>query len=190
MSVGHHPPPRSRPQRLRIGSLCTGYGGLDLAVHAVLGGQLVWYAETDRHAQTVLAARFPGIPNLGDIRTVDWTGIPPVDIVTAGFPCQNISDAGKRDGITGAQSSLWTAVADAVRVLRPRLVFVENVAALLRRGLDVVHADLAALGYDTSWTCLRASDIGAAHRRDRLFLLATRQDLLDDGGDVADPVRP
>jgi len=69
-------------------------------------------------------------------------------------------------------------------------VFVENVAALLRWGLDVVHADLATVGYDTSWTCLRASDIGAAHRRDRLFLLATRQDLLDDGGDVADPVRP
>jgi len=74
-------------------------------------------------------------------------------------------------------------------------VFVENVAALLRRGLDVVHADLAALGYDTSWICLRASDIGAAHRRDRLFLLATRRDLLsqhgdDAGGDVADAVRP
>ena len=196
MSVGHHPPPRSRPQRLRIGSLCTGYGGLDLAVHAVLGGQLVWYAETDRHAQTVLAARFPGIPNLGDIRTVDWARVAPVDILTAGFPCQNISDAGRREGLHGAQSSLWTAVADAVRHLRPALVFVENVAALLRRGLDVVHADLAALGYDTSWTCLRASDVGAAHRRDRLFLLATRRDLLDRhgvdeaGGDVADAVRP
>jgi len=74
-------------------------------------------------------------------------------------------------------------------------VFVENVAALLRRGLDVVHADLAALGYDTSWICLRASDIGAAHRRDRLFLLAARRDLLsqhgdDAGGDIADAVRP
>jgi DNA (cytosine-5)-methyltransferase 1 len=74
-------------------------------------------------------------------------------------------------------------------------VFVENVAALLRRGLDVVQADLAALGYDTSWTCLRASDIGAAHRRDRLFLLAARRDRLDGsldggGGDVADAVRP
>jgi len=70
-------------------------------------------------------------------------------------------------------------------------VFVENVAALLRRGLDVVHADLAAIGYDTSWICLRASDIGAAHRRDRLFLLAARRDHLLDGGggDVADAVR-
>jgi DNA (cytosine-5)-methyltransferase 1 len=171
--------------------LCTGYGGLDLAVHAVLGGRLVWYAETDRHARTVLAARFPGIPNLGDIRAVDWSQVAPVDVLTAGFPCQNISDAGRREGIHGDKSSLWSAVADAVRVLRPRLVFVENVAALLRRGLDVVQADLAALGYDTSWICLRASDIGAAHRRDRLFLLAARRDLLgDDGGDVADAVRP
>jgi DNA (cytosine-5)-methyltransferase 1 len=84
---------------------------------------------------------------------------------------QDISNAGKRAGISGQHSNLWTSVADAVRVLRPPLVFVENVAALLKRGLDVVHADLATLGYDTSWTCLRASDIGAAHRRDRLFLL-------------------
>ena len=87
-----HPPPTSRPQRLRIGSLCTGYGGLDLAVQAVLGGQLAWYAEVDRHACTVLAHRFPGVVNHGDIRTVDWTRVAqvaPVDLVTAGFPCQD-----------------------------------------------------------------------------------------------------
>jgi DNA (cytosine-5)-methyltransferase 1 len=85
---------------------------------------------------------------------------------------------------------VWTAVADAVRALRPAFVFVENVAALLRRGLDVVHADLAALRYDTSWICLRASDIGAAHRRDRVFLLAVRADLLDRDTHPADSVRP
>jgi len=196
VSLGHHPPHHPTHEHARdeprVGSLCTGYGGLDLAVEAVLGGRLAWYAETDRHAQTVLAHRFPGVGNLGDIRTVDWTAVAPVDIVTAGFPCQDISDAGKREGITGERSSLWGSVADAVRHLRPRLVFVENVAALLRRGLDVVQADLAALGYDTSWICLRASDVGAAHRRDRLFLLAARRDLLKPGvgGDVADAVRP
>ncbi|MFD4207060.1 DNA cytosine methyltransferase [Micromonospora tulbaghiae] len=85
---------------------------------------------------------------------------------------------------------MWSAVADAVRVLRPPLVFVENVAALLRRGFDVVEADLAAIGYDTSWTCLRASDIGAAHRRDRLFLLAAPAGRVGGGADVADTVRP
>jgi DNA (cytosine-5)-methyltransferase 1 len=171
----------------RIGSVCTGYGGLDMAVELVLGGRLAWYAETDRHASTVLAHHRPGIPNLGDIRTVDWTQVEQVDIVTAGFPCQDISNAGQRQGITGQHSSLWKHVASAVRVLRPHLVVVENVAALLRRGFDVVHADLAEIGYDTSWTCLRASDIGAAHRRDRLFLLATPAGR--GGADVANTVR-
>jgi hypothetical protein len=73
----------------RIGSLCTGYGRLDLAVELVLGGRLRWYAETDPHASTVLARHWPGIPNLGDLRAVDWTGVEPVDIIAAGFPCQD-----------------------------------------------------------------------------------------------------
>ncbi|QOC89680.1 DNA cytosine methyltransferase [Micromonospora craniellae] len=183
MSIGH-------TTAWRIGSLCSGYGGLDLAVELVLGGQLAWYAETDRHASTVLAHHWPGIPNLGDIRTVDWTRVEAVDILTAGFPCQDISNAGKRVGIAGEHSSVWKHVATAVRVLRPRLLFVENVAALLRRGLDVVHADLAEIGYDTSWLCLRASDVGAAHRRDRLFLLATPTPPRGGGADVADTLRP
>jgi DNA (cytosine-5)-methyltransferase 1 len=194
VNLAHPTPEPDNPEpELLVGSLCTGYGGLDLAVELVLGGRLAWYAETDRHAQRVLSARWPGVTNLGDIRTVDWTGVPSVDILTAGFPCQDISNAGKREGITGAHSGLWSAVVDAVRALRPPIVFVENVAALLRRGLDVVHADLAQVGYDTSWTCLRASDIGAAHRRDRLFLLAARRDQPGTGGgsgDVADAVRP
>jgi DNA (cytosine-5)-methyltransferase 1 len=177
------------PTGPRIGSLCTGYGGLDLAVELVLGGRLAWYAETDRHAQSVLNHRWPGVANLGDIRTVDWTQVEAVDVLTAGFPCQDISNAGKRAGITGEHSSLWGSVADAIRHLRPGLVFVENVAAILRRGLDVVHADLATLGYDTSWLCLRASDIGAPHRRDRLFLLAAPSQRLGTGANVADTVR-
>lgn len=115
----------------RIGSLCTGYGGLDLAVERVLGGHLTWYAETDPHAKTVCEHHWPHVANLGDIRHVDWSRVEPVEILTAGFPCQDISNAGKRAGITGEHSSVWTAVADAVRILRPPLVFVENVAALL-----------------------------------------------------------
>ncbi|TDB99398.1 DNA cytosine methyltransferase [Micromonospora fluostatini] len=183
MNVAHAAAPR-------VGSVCTGYGGLDVAVELVLGGRLAWYAETDRHAAAVCAYHWPGVPNLGDIGAVDWTRVEPVDILTAGFPCQDISNAGKRAGITGEHSSVWQHVAAAVRVLRPRLLFVENVAALLRRGLDVVHADLAEIGYDTSWLCLRASDIGAAHRRDRLFLLATPGEGRAGGADVADTVRP
>jgi DNA (cytosine-5)-methyltransferase 1 len=84
--------PAHAPDPPRIGSLCTGYGGLDLAAEAVLGARLAWYAETDPRASTVLTARFPGVPNLGDIRTVDWTRVEPVDVLTAGFPCQDISN--------------------------------------------------------------------------------------------------
>jgi DNA (cytosine-5)-methyltransferase 1 len=157
----------------------------------VLGGQLAWYAETDPHARTVLAERWPEVANLGDIRTVDWSTVEPVDVLTAGFPCQDISNAGKRAGITGAHSSLWSAVADAVRALHPAVVYVENVAALTKRGFDVVHADLAQIGYDTRWLCLRASDVGAAHRRDRLFLLAVPAGGFDGHcTDPADALRP
>ena len=119
----------------RIGSLCTGYGGLDLAVELVLGGRLAWYAETDPHARTVLAPAGPAWPTSATSAPSTGTASNPSTSLTAGFPCQDISNAGKRAGITGAHSSLWHAVADAVRVLRPPLVFVENVAALRRRGL-------------------------------------------------------
>ncbi|MEV0269790.1 DNA (cytosine-5-)-methyltransferase [Hamadaea sp. NPDC050747] len=165
----------TQPAQLTIGSLCTGYGGLDLAVEAVLGAHLVWYADNDPAASRVLAARYPNLPNLGDITTIDWTTVPPVDVLTAGFPCQDISNAGRRAGITGSRSSLWTTVAQAIRTLHPAIAFVENVAALRTRGLDTVVGDLAQVGYDTRWLCLRASDIGAPHRRDRMFLLAHRQ---------------
>ncbi|WP_018352005.1 DNA cytosine methyltransferase [Longispora albida] len=182
----------SRPPGPRIGSVCSGYGGLDIAVEVVLGGQLAWYAETDPAASRVMAHHWPSIPNLGDITEVDWGNVEPVDVLTAGFPCQDISNAGRRAGITGPKSSLWGVIAGAVRVLRPGLVFVENVAALRARGLDVVVADLAALGYDTSWLSLRASDVGAAHRRDRMFLLAAHPDPRDQRGrgEAADAVRP
>jgi DNA (cytosine-5)-methyltransferase 1 len=167
------PAAESAATRLRAGSLCTGYGGLDLAVLAVLDAALAWCAETDRHASAVLAARFPGIPNLGDLTTADWAAAPPVDLVTAGFPCQDISVAGHGAGIRkGTRSGLWNHIAQVLGQLQPSYVLVENVAALRIRGLGRVLADLAALGYDTQWASLRAADIGAAHHRDRIFILA------------------
>jgi DNA (cytosine-5)-methyltransferase 1 len=156
-----------------IGSLCSGYGGLDIAVLSVLGGRLAWVAENDQHAAAILAARFPETANLGDITVIDWSKVPAVDVLTAGFPCQDISCAGKRAGLTGGtRSVIWVHVAEAVRVLHPRLVVVENVAALRARGLDRVLGDLAEAGYDAVWRCVRASDVGAPHARERLFLLA------------------
>ncbi|MFL6072450.1 MAG: DNA cytosine methyltransferase [Mycobacteriales bacterium] len=157
----------------RIGSLCTGYGGLDLAVMAVLEAELAWCADNDRYAARLLAHHWPKVPNLGDITRLDWTTLEPVDVITAGFPCQDISYAGRGAGIAeGTRSGIWTHIADAVRLLAPELVFVENVAALRRRGLDRVLADLAKEGYDAAWSCLRASDIGAPHRRERIFIAA------------------
>jgi DNA (cytosine-5)-methyltransferase 1 len=163
----------------RIGSMCTGYGGLDTAVVEVLGGSVAWHAEVDPDASKVLAHRYPKVPNLGDITAADWSTVEPVDIVTAGFPCQDISYAGRGAGIQeGNRSGLWHHIADALGVLRPRFVVLENVAAIVARrpGLDVVLADLAALGFDAEWTCVRASDVGAPHGRDRWFLVAAPGD--------------
>lgn len=165
-----------------IGSLCTGYGGLDMgALAAFGGGRIAWVADPDPHVRALLAARLPDVPNLGDIREVDWTAVERVDVVTAGFPCQDISAAGRRAGIrAGTRSGLWHQVARAIDVLRPPLVVVENVAALRWRngGLDIVLGDLASSGYDCAWNSVRASDVGAAHRRERVFILAWRTDEL------------
>ncbi|MET9385347.1 DNA cytosine methyltransferase [Streptomyces sp. NPDC002928] len=160
-----------------IVALCAGYGGLEAAIRARIGGQVAAYAENDPHAATVYAARHPGVPNLGDITAVDWRQVRELyrpDVVTAGFPCRNTSNAGRRDGIHGQWSRVWKNVAEAVGELRPRLVFLENVAALRSRGLDVVAADLAAIRYDARWTCVRAGDpeTGAPHERDRWFAVA------------------
>ncbi|QIY64647.1 DNA cytosine methyltransferase [Streptomyces sp. RPA4-2] len=159
-------------------SLCTGSGALDQAVEAVTGLPTVLVGEKDPAASRLLASRLPLVDNLGDITAVDFAALAatvsrPVAL-TAGFPCQDISNAGPRGGIAGDRSGLWKTIVCAVRHLRPRLVFLENVAALRSRGLDVVAADLAAIGYDARWMCLRAGDpeVGACHRRDRWFAVA------------------
>ncbi|GAA4221436.1 DNA (cytosine-5)-methyltransferase 1 [Streptosporangium album] len=164
----------------RIGSLCTGYGGLDLAVMDVLGGAMAWHCQYDpddkhQYAARILAHHWPDVPNRGDITAVDWSAVEPVDILTAGFPCQDLSYAGRGAGIQeGNRSGLWYAIESAVRALRPGLVVLENVAAIVARrpGLDVVLAGLADLGFDAEWTGVRASDVGATHQRNRWFLLA------------------
>ncbi|MFC9292284.1 DNA cytosine methyltransferase [Streptomyces sp. NPDC057052] len=159
-------------------SLCTGSGALDLAVEAVTGLLTTVVAEKDPAASRLLAARMPHARNVGDVTAADWAALsaslPRPAALTAGFPCQDISNAGPRGGIAGDRSGLWKTVAHAIRHLRPRLVFLENVAAIRSRGLDVVAADLAAIGYDARWMCLRAGDpeVGACHRRDRWFAVA------------------
>jgi DNA (cytosine-5)-methyltransferase 1 len=176
-----------------VGSLCTGYGGLDHAtLDALGGGRIAWVADPDPHVATLLAARLPDVANLGDIHHVAWDTVEPVDVLTAGFPCQDISAAGRRAGIQpGTRSGVFFDVVRAVSTLAPKLVVIENVAALRWRGggLDVVLAELHHAGYDCCWTSLRASDVGACHRRERVFLLAWPRDRPWSEADTPGPPR-
>lgn len=168
----------------RLGSIFSGYGGLDMAAEQALGTSTVWHAETDRAADSVLARNWPGIPNLGDVTAVDWSNVPPVDVLTGGFPCQDVSMAGHRAGMrSDTRSGLWSHMAHAIAFLKPSLVIIENVRGLLSasadsdvepcpwcmgdepgihmRALGAVLADLASIGFDARWCGLRASDVGA-----------------------------
>lgn len=161
---------------MRVGSLFSGAGGLDMAVAGFFGAEVAWVVEHDPHAVRVLERRV-GVPNLGDVSLVDWNAVEPVDVLCGGFPCQDVSLAGRGVGIEGARSGLWRYFVDAIRLLRPRVVVVENVTALLVRGFERVAADLASLGYRFGWGCVRASDAGAPHRRDRVFVVAADADV-------------
>lgn len=154
-------------------SLCTGYGGLDMAVEALTGDKVAYVAESDPAASLVLAHHWPDVPNIGDVTTYDFTQLAGlVDTITAGFSCQDISNAGPREGIGGDRSKIWKDVCRAIRDIRPGHAYLENVAAIRSRGLNVVAEDLASVGYDLWWTCLRASDVGAAHERFRWLGIA------------------
>ncbi len=119
-------------RRLRVGSLFSGYGGLDLAVEEVFDGETVWFSEFGPAPARVFAHHWPGVPNLGDITTVDWRTVEPVDVICGGFPCQDVSTVGKRAGLhPGTRSGLWARMAEAIDVLRPEWVVAENVRGLL-----------------------------------------------------------
>lgn len=181
----------------RIGSLFSGYEGLGLGVRAAIGGETVFVSDIEPAANAILAHRLPGIPNLGDIAAVDWATVPAVDVLTGGFPCQDVSMAGRRAGMhTHTRSGLWDVMAGAIEALRPGLVVIENVRGLLSadahsnmescswclgnlageptmRALGAVLGDLAGLGYDAAWFGLPAADVGAPHGRFRVFIVAT-----------------
>lgn len=170
-----------------------------MAVERIFGGQVVWHSEMDKDACAVLAHRFPDVPNLGDITQIDWETVDPVDVICGGFPCQDLSAAGKRAGIKeGTRSGLWANFAEAIRVLRPSYVVIENVRGILSakahreveqqdahlgeagqperpvlRAIGAVCGDLSDIGYGARWTTLAASAVGAPHRRERVFILAT-----------------
>lgn len=174
----------------RIGSLCSGTGQLDEAVRAVYGGTTAWVSDVCKFTKggepghhdpcrspcTILAHHYPDAPNLGDFTRTDWSTVEPVDILTAGFPCQPVSNAGKQLGDLD-ERWLWDDVLRAVREVRPGLVALENVRGLLtaRSGglFGRVVGTLADVGYDVRWHCVKASDVGATHSRFRIFIAAT-----------------
>ena len=179
-----------------IGSLFTGYGGLDMAVRMALdpSARVAWTSDVEPGPCRLAEVRWPGIPNLGDVTQVDWSGVEPVDIICGGSPCQDLSLAGRRAGMaSGTRSGLWESMFEAIKTLRPRLVVWENVRGALTSGAfslveseqgllgdgadgpalraaGRVVGDLASVGYDAQWCVIRASDVGAPHQRERLFL--------------------
>ncbi len=163
---------------LRELALFAGAGGGILGGH-LLGWRTICAVEIEPYPASVLCARqndgiLPPFPIWDDVCTFDgrpWRGI--VDVVSGGFPCQDISVAGKGAGITGERSGLWSEMARIIGEVRPRFVFVENSPALITRGLGTVLGDLAALGYDCRWTVLGAADVGAPHQRDRLWIVGS-----------------
>lgn len=146
-----------------------------MAVERVLGGRMTWYSEFEKHPSTLLATRFPGIPNLGDLTKIDWSAVPPVDILTGGYPCQPFSQAGKRLGEDDPRH-LWPFIREAIRVLRPKLAILENVSGHRSKGFSTVLRDCAEDGLHARWVSVRASDVGAPHQRERLFFIVTDPD--------------
>jgi DNA (cytosine-5)-methyltransferase 1 len=164
--------------------LFSGIGGFSLGLERA-GMRTVAFCEIDPFCRRVLAKHWPGVPVYSDVSKLTAEqlrsdGID-VDVICGGFPCQDISDAGLRAGITGERSGLWGAYSRLIGELRPRYVIVENVAALLGRGLDRVLGDLAAIRYDAEWHCIPAGNLGAPHERDRLWIVAYPNEARHEG---------
>ena len=180
-----------------IGSLFTGYGGLDMGVAMAVDpdARVAWTSDVEKGPCRLAQVRWPDTPNLGDITQINWANVEPVDIICGGSPCQDLSLAGKRAGMaSGTRSGLWESMAAAVETIRPRLVVWENVLGALSarayspvesepwmlgagtngpalRAAGRVAGDLATIGYSCAWHVVRASDAGAPHQRARFFLI-------------------
>ncbi len=162
--------------KLRVLDLFSGLGGFSLGLERA-GMRTVAFCEIEKFPQAILRKHWPNVPIYDDIRTLTADklrsdGIGTIDVICGGFPCQDISVAGNGAGIGGERSGLWKEYARLIGELRPSYVIVENVAALLSRGLGVVLGDLASIGYDAEWHCIPASAVGAPHKRDRVWIIA------------------
>lgn len=159
---------------LNVLDLCSGIGGFSLGLERA-GARTVAFCEISDQCRAILARNWPHVRSFQDIRTLDReqvAGLGAIDAIAAGFPCQNISLAGDGAGLAGDRSILFWEVIRAVRMVRPRVVLLENVEALLGRGMGDVLGALAREGYDAEWDCIRAFDAGRPHVRKRIFIVA------------------
>lgn len=156
---------------MKLGSLCTGYGGLDMAVSRVFNAETVWVSDNDPKVSQWLSEKLPELPNLGDVKQIDWPTVPEVDIITAGYPCQPFSLAGKRKGVDDPRH-IWPWIFEGICTLRPRYVVLENVPGHRRQGFGEVLGSLAEARYDSRWISIPASLAGAPHKRERVFIVA------------------
>ncbi len=155
---------------LSVGSLFAGIGGFDLGLERTGGFKTKWQVEIDPYCQRVLAKHWPDVKRYGDIRTV--TDVERVDVLCGGFPCQDISLSGSGGGLDGERSKLWFEYLRLIHLVRPKYILIENSPALLRRGVARVLGGLAAAGFDAEWSVLSASDFGAPHERERIWIVA------------------
>jgi DNA (cytosine-5)-methyltransferase 1 len=157
---------------MRYGSLFSGIGGMDLGLDRA-GMECRWQVEIDPFCRKVLAKHWPNVARFEDVRNVGKHNLEPVDLIAGGFPCQDISQVGRRrEGINGYRSSLWFEFYRIICELRPRFMLVENVSDLLVRGMGAVLGCLASIGYDAEWQVLPASAFGLPHKRNRVFIIA------------------
>jgi len=159
---------------MKMLDLFSGIGGFSLAAQWVWGEELeiVGFCEIEKYCQEVLKKNFPGVPIYDDITKLNGKDFKNIDLITGGFPCQDISVAGKGAGIEGSRSSLWFEMHRIIGEVRPSFALIENVPMLVIRGGTRVIADLAEIGYDSSWTIIGADDVGAWHRRKRIWIVA------------------
>ncbi len=161
---------------LTVLDLFSGSGGFSLGLERAGGFRTVAFCEVNPFARRVLAKHWPGVRCYEDVRLLSAERLSAdeisVDVIAGGFPCQDISVAGKGAGLSGDQSGLWFEFLRLIGEIRPKYVIVENVANLLRRGFGDVLGGLAEAGYDAEWDCIPATFVGAPHNRDRLWLIA------------------
>lgn len=168
---------------MRVLDLFSGIGGFSLGLERA-GMRTVAFCEIEPYCRAVLRKHWPDVPIFEDVRKLTASDVPGVDVICGGFPCQDISLAGKGAGLAGERSGLWREYSRLIGEIRPKFVIVENVAALLGRGIGDVLGDLASLGYDAEWHCIPASAVGLPHIRDRVWIVSYPREKRGEGGDA------